>query len=395
MSAESSEKSYYDILGVKYTEDATAIKKAWHRLCLKYHPDRAEDKAFGEKMTKEINEAYSVLSDQKKRAIYDKFGKKGLQEEPQSAGHPFQQMFMRQQQDIIPPIQVVVRLPLDKLYSGTTINQPFERKNICKSCDRTGTKDKSRHPCNTCKGRGIVTRQIQQGNIIQRTDIHCPACKGARIEPGTPLCSQCNGELFETKKCFIKYDIPPGCYNGATIEIPDFGDEIPQEFKVPNRTRGNLILVIQELPHDVFIRTNTSEADLAVVFDISLAEALCGFKRSIAHLDGRNLAIVEHEGVVPGQMRIIKGEGMPKKSNPMLRGNLIVKFMIHFPKDLKQNQKRVLYACLNGGSLEDVDFTVPSDHVMTNLLPFSETDIVEDEENADHPGVQVQQCRTQ
>jgi len=382
--------TYYEILGVKPSDDMVTIKNAWRKLCLKYHPDVAKDKELAEKMIRKINEAYEVLSDEKKRNIYNKYGKKGLQEETQYGKNPLAQMFIRKQQNIVPPIEVVIQLSLDKLYMGTTVNQEFQRKDICKSCNKTGSKDKKKHPCGTCKGRGNITQLIQQGPFIQQVNTKCPDCKGTRIQAGTPLCTQCNGYLFVLKNSLINYEIPPGYFNGANIEISNVGHEIPPEYNIPNRTRGDVILIIQEIPHDIFKRIKTNPSDLAIILEISLEEALCGFIRTICHLDGRKLAIVEHGDITSGQIKVIKGEGMPKKSNPLLKGNLIIKFIITFPKNLTKNQKKIIYECLNGGSFDDVDLSIPSDHVMTYMLPFSEDDILEEDEQS-----QQQECHIQ
>lgn len=393
------DNTYYDILEIKKSDDQSTIKKAWYRLSQKYHPDKAQDKLHGDKMMKEINEAYNVLSDPEKRSIYDKFGKKGLEEGHTFNGDPFSQMFpgmfSRQQKDLVPPIKISVKLTLDKLYTGTSVEKEFKRRDICKICDRTGTKDKKKNPCNQCGGRGHIPELIRRGPIVQQVNSKCPTCDGKCINPEAELCEQCNGEIFEIKTSTIKYEIPPGYCGGSTIEIPNEGDEIPVEYRVPDRTRGRLLLIIEEEEHEIFKRTNNNESDLLIKLRISLADTLCGFKKIITHLDGRKLAIMSND-TIDGNSKVIKSEGMPKISNPLLRGNLIVQFQIVMPEKLTSEQKQKLYLCLTGQSLDDVDFSVSDDDIITHMSNFSENDVDEEsyeENNQDRSN--VPQCHMQ
>lgn len=404
MNPKSKDKSYYEILGVGKDADENTIKKAWRSLSFKYHPDKIKNGNPDDEMIKKINEAYHVLGNKERRATYDRFGKEGLQEAAAYANDPFAKIFMqRHQQKAVPYIEVIIKLTLEELYTGIKINQEFSRKDICKSCNRTGTKDKRKHPCIKCKGSGSIIRQIQNGPFIQQINAKCPDCKGIKIQPGTILCEKCNGNSFEIKNSKIEYDIPPGYYNGADIKIPNIGDEIPNAVNsIENNqvTRGDVILIVEEMTHDIFKRVNTNPSDLAIILEISLEESICGFKRTITHLDGRKLAIVQHNEIIQDQMLMIKGEGMPNKENPILKGNLIIKIDIKYPKELTKTQKEVIYKCLSGNSLNDIDFSVHSDEVMTRIAPFSEKEYQQNNfsQNEYHTGKQYrpqQECHVQ
>lgn len=382
------EISYYDLLGVKKDADANTLKKAWHKLSLKYHPDRLSEKekiSLGDKM-KEINEAYDVLSDPQKRQIYDRFGKKGLNErtgeDPMSAH--------QERNDVVPPIQIALRVDLDGLYTGKTVSVTFPRRDLCTDCDMTGAKDKVRKPCQSCKGTGRVMGHVRRGPFVQPGPVPCDKCKGTCLQPGTILCDSCKGTKTRQETFTVSCDIPPGSCNNDIIEIPDQGHEIPpqlyehykqarglSEIKHGMSPRGDVLLVVQEQEHPVFRRTNTGEADLAINIELTLAEALCGFTRSIDHLDGRKLSIIETSATPHGEIRVIKQEGMPRKSSNMMRGNLLLKFSVKFPTDY---DKHAIYQCLTGKSLNDVDFSTPSDHVITHMCSFAETDVEEDDQ---------------
>lgn len=388
-------KSYYDVLGVNKSDDAQTIKKAWHKLSLKYHPDRLSgaEKETGERKMKEINEAYTVLSDPEKRPLYDRFGKEGLEG---NGSDPFAELFAKQRgrQDVVPPVKIAVELTLKDLYLGTSITKEFQRRNLCKACNRTGCKDKVRHSCTACKGSGVTIQHVRRGPVVQQVPMACGTCSGSGIEPNAALCEKCKGVIFEVETQTFSHNIPPGLCNNDVVEIPDLGNEIPPELCGSGSKRGNVLLVIQEVPHTVFKRTDTGDADLAIILKLSLAEALCGFKRSVEHVDGRKLAIIEHECTNPGTMKVIKQEGMPQRSNTIARGNLIVKFDVEFPTSLTIENKKTLYSCLTGDNTFDVsDLSLPSDHVMTHMTTFSESDIPESDNSGPH--AQQVQCPIQ
>lgn len=383
------EISYYDILGVDRNVSDVELKKVWHKLSLKYHPDRlgTNNKHLGDKM-KEINEAYEVLSDPKKREIYDKFGKRGLEEGLAERNHVFRQ----RRRDIVPPIQIGIQVDLKDLYLGKKINATFPRKNLCKMCNMTGSKDKVKHHCQECKGMGHVTKRIQTGPFVQTANIECDKCKGSGLQPGTILCDNCKGTIQFIEHCTINCDIPAGSSTNDQIEIVGEGHEIPQQLQGhSNHSRGNVILVIQEKEHKLFKRTNSGKNDLAIEMNLTLAEALCGFIKSIEHLDGRKLAITSNGGIRHDDIKVIKYEGMPSKSNSMLRGNLLIKFTVEMPSVY---DKSSIYKCLTGKSLDDEDFSIPRDHCMTHLSSLEET-MVDDHEDYQHPQVQVANCPVQ
>lgn len=357
--------SYYDILEVNKSADSQAIKNAYRNMSRKYHPDKLpnESKLFGESKIKEINEAYGVLSDPEKKKIYDRYGKKGLQEGFDPSGVSSSRVNM-------PVIKVPVKVTLKDLYVGKTVTVDFERKTICLECDRTGAKDKTLHRCTKCGGRGRFIQAIKQGLFIQEQVINCPTCNGLGVDPSTELCGKCQGKSYLIEKCTITQEIPPG--TNDNIVISDMGDELPPEIRPPGIKRALVVLIpVQEDEDEIFERCNNG--DLLVAIELTLEEALCGFKRVITHLDGRKLAIIQSEPTNFGTRKIIKGEGMKLEEG---HGNLVIQFSFKMPEGLNDQQKRSLYSTLtNGKNFDDVDLSVSTDEVYTNLL----SDVSQDE----------------
>lgn len=394
-----SDQSYYDILGVKRSDDNQTIKKAWYKLSRQYHPDRLseDEKVAGEQKIKEINEAYQVLSDPEKREVYEKYGKEGLVNFDTNNNDPLAAMFAKQsRQDVVAPIKINIEVTLDKLYTGISIDYAFKRRNLCKNCNMTGCKDKKHHRCKTCQGARVTVQCVRRGQMIQQIPMDCIPCKGIGIEQGFDLCEKCKGNAYELEMATIRHNIPPGSFNNDVIDIPNAGHEIPPELSQSGRTRGSVILIVREIPHVIFKRINTSDADLAIILKLSLADALCGFKRTIEHLDGRKLDIIEDRCINPETIKVIRQEGMPLKSSNILRGNLIVKFEIEFPESLSLENKRTIYSCLtNGKSLDDVDLSQSDDHVMAHMTSFSESDVDESESWQETSNVKQVQCPVQ
>lgn len=349
------EESYYDILGVDKSVNTQAIKKAYHNMSRKYHPDKlpSDKKVFGEEKIKEINEAYSVLSDPNKRKLYDMHGKEGLQEVENGFVPRYR----------IPAIKVPLKVTLEEIYMGKSVTIDFERKNICAKCDMTGAKDKKRHNCRKCGGLGKVRQAVQHGPFIQEQIVNCISCKGLGIDLSAEVCPECGGKTYKIEKCTITKEIPPG--SDEQILLHNMGDELPPEIRPPDVERGAVVIVLEETKHERFERCN--EADLLVGMELSLEEALCGFKRVIRHLDGRKLAIIETEPINFDTRKIIQGEGMRHDSGGY--GNLIIRFSFKMPTSLSEEQKRILYSCLtNGGDFDTLDRSVASDEVYTNLV---------------------------
>ena len=282
------------------------IKTAYRKLAVQHHPDKGGD----EHKFKEISAAYEILSDEEKRAQYDKYGLEGVSDDDGhrgGGGHEdlFSMFFgggRRPQgpargDDVNHPITV----SLPDLYNGKTIKLAVTRKvmqgepKLCRQCD----------------GQGAVMelRQIGLG-MVQQIQRHCAACDG-------------EGYNFKTKqeRKVLEVHIEKGMKHNQKVVFKNMADE------KPNVEAGHVNFIIQEKEHELFKRKG---ADLLVTKTLSLKEALCGFSWKITHLDGRQVVIQSRPGeVIQPQteegrpfVKKVPNEGMPSQGNPFVKGNL-------------------------------------------------------------------------
>jgi len=304
----------YETLGVEKDAEAKDIKKAYRKLAVKHHPDKGGD----EQKFKEISAAYEVLSDPEKRSKYDKYGLEGLEDGGgggRSADDIFSMFFPgggrrrgpRKGESINHPIKV----SLEDLYNGKTVKLAINRQVIVGEAVM----------CDDCDGQGVVLelRQIALG-MVQQVQRKCVSCT--------------DGYKCRTKKerKVLEVHVEKGMKNGQKISFRGMADE------KPNMEPGDINFVVQEKEHELFKRKG---ADLLITKTLSLNEALTGFEWTVPHLDKRTIVIKSRPGEVikaeadGGQpfVKIVRGEGMPSKGNPFVKGDLYVLFRVEFPSD--------------------------------------------------------------
>jgi DnaJ family protein A protein 2 len=326
----------YNILGVSKDADESEIKKAFRKLALKNHPDKGGDI---EKF-KEISAAAEILSDPEKRKLYDQYGMEGLEgqsTEHHSAEDIFSMFFggggrrgrggPQRGEDIVHTIKV----SLEDLYNGKTHRLAITRDKPCQDCEGRGGKVGAEKVCSDCQGRGvrISIRQIGPG-MVQQMQSACNNCSGTgKVMREEDKCKTCRGKKTYKDRKILEVAVEKGMSNGQKIRFAGEADEIPGT--VP----GDVIIVVQEKEHETFKRKG---ADLAVNVELSLPEALCGFVRTITHLDNRVLKIEVPAGMVTkhDSYKLIRGEGMPHHGNPFTKGGLFVHFNVTFPSNLPE-----------------------------------------------------------
>jgi len=366
----------YDELGVEPTATDAEIKKAYRKLALKYHPDKNPDDP--EKF-KNISAAFEVLSDEKKREIYDKYGEEGLREGGGGEGHsPFDifDMFFggggrRKQGEKMRGRDTVhqMKVSLEDLYSGTTRQLAVQKNVICETCNGIGGKEGSVLKCDQCNGTGMQVRMRQIGpGMVQQIQQPCRPCNqtGEKInEKGR--CKTCMGKKVEKQRKILKCEIDKGMKDGQKLTFTGEGDQ------APGTEPGDIVIVLDEKEHDVFTRQGS---DLYIRMEVGLADALCGFTRTIKTLDNRTLILNSHPGEVirPKQLKCVEDEGMPIYGDPTEKGRLVIDFQIVFPKDgwiapkevlalqqfLPPCEKRVIADISEEVHLSDVDDVPPS-----------------------------------
>lgn len=337
------ETAFYDILGVKPSSTPDELKKAYRKMALKYHPDKNPDS--GDKF-KAISQAYEVLSDEKKRKIYDQGGEQALKEGAGSGGgfHSPMDIFdmffggrhssgPSKGKDMVQQLKVT----LDELYNGSLRKLALQKNVICSKCDGYGGKKGSVQSCTTCHGSGMQLRihQFAPG-MVQQVQTVCHDCQGQgeRIN-AKDRCKNCQGRKVIRERKILEVHIDKGMRDGQQIRFTGEGDQ------EPGVEPGDIIIVLDEKEHQVFQRR---KMDLIMLMEISLTEALCGFQKTIEMLDKRILVINSYPGEVVqhNQLKSIMGEGMPQYRNPFEKGQLIIKFSVKFPSTVPVEKLPVL-----------------------------------------------------
>jgi len=336
---------FYDELGVAPTATVEEIKKAYRKLALKYHPDKNPEDP--EKF-KNISAAFEVLSDEKKRSIYDKYGEEGLKEGGGEAHNPFDifDMFFgggrsgrRQPGEKMRGRDTVhqMKVSLEDLYNGTSRQLAVQKNVICETCKGIGGKEGSVQKCENCNGTGMDVKMRQIGpGMVQQIQQPCRQCNqtGEKIRE-KDRCKNCGGKKVEKQRKILKCEIDKGMKDGQKLTFSGEGDQ------APDIEPGDIVIVLDEKEHDVFRRQGS---DLFIRMDIELADALCGFTRNITTLDNRTLVIKSHPGEVirPKEMKCVLDEGMPIYGDPLEKGRLVIDFQIKFPKEGWINPKDLL-----------------------------------------------------
>lgn len=329
------ETGFYDTLGVKPNATADELKKAYRKLALKYHPDK--NPTEGEKF-KQISQAYEVLSDAKKREVYDRGGEKAIKEGGTGGGGAgftspmdiFDLFFgggsrmhrERKGKNIVHQITVT----LEDLYNGATRKLSVQKNCICERCEGRGSRKGAAQMCMSCHGTGVQVRMHQLlPGMVQQVSTVCHNCQGQgqRISQ-KDRCKTCGGRKIMRQKKILEVHVDKGMKDGQKIVFHGEGDQ------EPGLEPGDIIIVLDQQEHAVFTRRGE---DLLMSMELQLVESLCGFKRPVQTLDGRTLLVTSHPGepIKPGDTKCVLNEGMPMYRRPFEKGRLIIHFSVLFP----------------------------------------------------------------
>ncbi|MBO3443195.1 molecular chaperone DnaJ [Clostridium sp. CCUG 7971] len=353
----STKRDYYEVLGVDKNADAQALKKAYRKMAMKYHPDRNPDNKEAEEKFKEVNEAYEVLSDDTKRRTYDQFGHEGVNGQGgfgqggfsgQGFGG-FEDIFGDMFGDIFgggfgggrarrrgpergADIRQDVNITFEEAAFGKKMSIKINRSEECSECSGSGAKPgTSKKTCPTCNGAGEV-RTVQRtpfGNIASSRT--CSECNGEGEVVESP-CSKCNGQGSTRKVKTIEVDIPAGIDDGQMIKLSGQG-----ELGSKGGPRGDLYIVVNVKSHPLFTREGN---DIYFDMPITFVQAALGDEIEVPTLDGKVKYTVP-EGTQTGTVFRLREKGIPRLRGNS-RGDQYIKVVVDTPRKLNEKQKDIL-----------------------------------------------------
>lgn len=352
-------RDYYEVLGLQKGATEDEIKKAFRKLALKYHPDKNQGDKEAEEKFKEINEAYSILSDPDKKNKYDRFGHAGVDPNAGFGGGGFNGGGFGGFEDIFDmfggmfgggggfgggssrrrngpmkgrDLQKSISITFEEAAFGTKKEISVNKYVKCNTCNGEGTAPGTqKKTCPKCSGTGQV-------HTVQRTPFGqfqstgpCPDCGGKGTIIDTP-CPDCSGTGKVRKTIKIKVDIPAGVDNDSVIPIRGQGE--PGENGGPN---GDFYVVISVKPHKLFKR---NKDDLHIEIPICFTQAALGDDITVPTIDGK-VSYKVPSGTQPGTVFRLKGKGMRNVRTGKM-GDMYVKVTLEVPTKLNSKQKKAV-----------------------------------------------------
>lgn len=314
----------YTLMDLEKDVAPKAIKKKYHQMCRK-GPYRHPDQGGEREMFQELQKAYDTLSNPAKRKQYDKYGDAMF--DPQFQGEPEQEIPKNR------PTQHTLSVSLEELYQGCSKTLRIRRtvfinNTTGKPCETDGSE--LWETCDECDGRGARMQMIRRGSYILQQQVACEGCqgKGHMLSDDWAL-----GKKAEDLVCHIE----KGSKTGDKIKFRNKGNM--QVGVLP----GDIVVTLRQKQHPVFTRGG---CDLLMKKTISLGDALCGFRFTVPHVNGRTLTLVSKPGqvVCDGEFKKVAGEGFPVKGDAFEMGSLFIHFSVRFPRsgELSEAQKRKL-----------------------------------------------------
>jgi molecular chaperone DnaJ len=364
--ATTTKQDYYEVLGVPRRVSVKDIRAAYRKLARKYHPDLNPGDKSAEEKFKEIQEAYEVLSDTKKRQMYDQFGFNtpgGGGPPPPGAGSPgnmndvhfdfggfdfggaqagggtsFRDLFSQffrganaAQEQIEPEpgsdLEYQIDITFAEAMRGTVKKISFTRLDTCQGCHGTGAVQTGEQPCPTCNGSG----RVNQTSGKMRFQITCPRCGGAGKLRN--ICRNCGGEGRVRRVETLDVRIPPGAQTGSRVRVAGHGNA-----GAMGGPPGDLYIIIRVEPHPFFERHGD---DIYTKVPITVAEASLGAKVEVPTIDGRAQVRIP-PGTDSGKRLRLREKGAPSTRNPGKRGDQIVEVEVVVPRPEDEKVRNLL-----------------------------------------------------
>lgn len=348
-------RDYYEVLGLEKDADKGAIKSAYRKLALKYHPDRNADDEEAETKFKEASEAYEILSDEEKRSNYDRYGHAGIEGNFGSGGFQwsdfshatdvedlfgdfFGNIFgggRRSRGPSGPPkgrdLRISLSLTLEEITTGTEKKISLQRMKACEACDGDGAAPGSTPTaCQTCNGIGQVQQVARSFFGQQVTVTACPTCQGEGRMVSDP-CRECAGEGRVRDKTTITVRIPAGVSTGNYIPLRGQGDAGPR-----GGPAGDVLVFIEEAAHEKYTREGN---DIIYRLPVSISQAALGDETEVPTLHGA-VKMKVPEGTQTGRVFRLRGKGVPDVDGRGV-GDQLVEVIVWTPTQLTADERRL------------------------------------------------------
>jgi len=363
-------KDYYEVLGISRTATKDEIKKAYRKLALQFHPDKNPDNKDAEEHFKEVNAAYEVLSNDDKRRRYDQFGHAGVGSSAASGSggqyaggadindifSAFSDMFTgnrrgggspfgfedafggggggrRRASAGIPgaDLKIRLKLTLEEIAKGVEKTLKIKKQVECSVCHGTGSKTGATETCQTCNGSGEV-RQVSKTMFGQFVNVApCQTC-GGEGRTIKERCTACYGEGIKLGEATVKITVPSGVEDGNYLTLRSQGNVGPR-----GGAPGDLIVVLEEIPHELFSRNGN---DVVYALAVSFADLVLGTKVEVPTLEGA-VKLTIPPSTQPETMLRIPGLGIGHLKGSG-KGDQYVKVNVYVPKEVSQKDKELL-----------------------------------------------------
>ncbi len=356
-------RDYYEVLGVPNDASQADLKKAYRKLAVEYHPDKNPDDPQAEERFKELGEAYDVLSDDQKRAAYDRYGHDAFSQGTGSGqvhdpfdifrevfggaagGSIFDEIFGGGGRSRRPDasgrragshLRYDLPITLEEAASGVSKVIEIEKYDTCRTCQGRGSTSESTTKCVSCNGQG---QKITSRGFFHVEQI-CAECQGTGVVLADP-CAACRGEGRTLQKARIKFNVPAGIQTGQRLRSPNNG-----EAGFRGGPHGDLYVVIHVQEHEIFDRKGE---DLHCELPVELSKALLGGKVEVPTLEGKRTIKIP-AGTQNDTTIRVAGAGM-RQFGSSEKGNLYLHIQVEIPTKLNANQREKLEAFVN--SLEE------------------------------------------
>lgn len=341
-------KDYYAILGIDRNASDKDIKKAFREMSKKYHPDVCKE-PDAEVKFKEINDAYQVLSDKEKKAMYDQYGTVDPNEIPSSSGLEdfFSGMFGGMfggrrsggtQKEVGSDLHITIKATYKDIYDGAYKKIRLKKDCTCARCHGSGSEDNTYESCPKCNGTGTYVKTINSGGFMSRTVSPCDKCNGTGKFISNP-CYTCHGTGLVKEEREVSFNIPKGMYYDAQFVVQGEGNMGPHR-GIP----GNLRVSVIEADENAITGLKRDKSGLYLLYKLTVpfTDLVFGCDKEVPWLDGTKQKIHLEKGTPSGKIITLYRKGFPDPNDNLTVGDYLITVECEIPKKITKEQKEIL-----------------------------------------------------